>query len=80
MKKIFTLFSALGIMLASSLQAQDWTKELVSLNPDVIDSVVVIKDTVWKKAWRRVSATGRFLKVINRLVKMAPDATATVPR
>ena len=47
MKKIFTLFSALGMMLASSLQAQDWTKELVSLNPDVIDSVVVIKDTLY---------------------------------
>ncbi len=32
------------MMLASSLQAQDWMTELVKLNPDVIDSVVVMND------------------------------------
>ena len=39
MRKIFTLFSALGMMVASSLQAADWATDLVTLNPEVIDSV-----------------------------------------
>lgn len=43
MKKIFTL-SALGMMLASSLQAQDWTwaEDIARLNPEVVDSVIPI--------------------------------------
>ncbi len=52
MRKIITL-SALGMMLASSLQAQswDWAEEIATLNPEVVDSVIPIMNPEEKYKW-----------------------------
>lgn len=54
MRKLFTLL-ALGMMLATSLQAQeqewDWAEDIARLNPEVVDSVVPVINPEDQTAW-----------------------------